>query len=65
MMQRAEDMAEMIHFERPVIDQRKTPEQNLAVLDRWAAELVNNLNLILARINRERTNGNNNENERG
>lgn len=50
-------MAEMIHFERPVIDQRKTPEQNLAVLDRWAAELVNNLNLILARINRERTDG--------
>ena len=46
-----------IHFDRPVIDVRKTPQENLAVLDRWAAELVNNLNLLVSKINAEGDDG--------
>lgn len=50
-------MADILHFERPYIDNRKTPEENMAVIDRWATELVNNLNIVLARINKELSNG--------
>lgn len=46
-------MAEVIHFQEPVIDPRRTPEQNLQVISRWAAELTQNLNLLQSRINKE------------
>lgn len=42
-----------IHFEKPYIDPRKTPEQNLATLDRWLSEFINNMNLVISKINRE------------
>lgn len=50
-------MAEVIHFQEPNIDVRLTPEQNLQVINRWAAELVRNLNLMQARNNKEQANG--------
>lgn len=44
-------------FERPALDSRKTPEENIAVLDRWAGELVMKLNIAFARVGNGGTNG--------
>ena len=37
-------------FERPYLDVAKTPEQNIAVLDRWSAETVILLNLLSRKV---------------
>ena len=41
-----------VYFERPVYDPKKTPEQNLAIMERWATETVNRLTLMVAQINK-------------
>ena len=41
-----------VFFERPVYDPAKSPEQNLAVFERWATELTNTLTLMVAQINK-------------
>lgn len=42
-----------IHFEKPHLDIRYTPQQNLQILDRWSEDLVNNLSLMIQEINKE------------
>lgn len=49
-------MAEVIHFQEPVIDPRRTPEQNLQIISRWAHDLVQNLNIMQSRMNKESSN---------
>lgn len=44
-----------IHFDRPVLNPNLKPEENIAVMDRWAAEMVNLLNYMVTQINREST----------
>lgn len=41
-----------VYFDRPVYDPARTPDQNLAMLERWAAETVNTLNFMVTQINK-------------
>ena len=57
-----------IRIERPTLN-RKTPEENLAIVDRWIADTSDKLNMFISNINRqleeERTNAGNNQNTTG
>jgi len=57
-----------IRIERPTLD-RKTPEENIALVDRWIADTSDKLNMFISDINRkleeERTNAGNNQNITG
>ena len=54
-----------IRIERPTLN-RSTPEENIAILDRWVADTSDKLNAFISNINRqleeERTNAGNNQN---
>ena len=41
-----------IRIERPTLN-RKTPEENLAVVDTWIADTADKLNEFISHINRE------------
>ena len=57
-----------IRIDRPTLD-RKTPEENIALVDRWIADTADKLNIFISDINRqleeERTNARNNQNTTG
>ncbi len=57
-----------IRIERPTLN-RKTPEENIALVDRWIADTSDKLNMFISDINRkleeERTNAGNNQNITG
>ena len=57
-----------IRIERPTLN-RKTPEENIAVIDRWIADTSDKLNMFISSVNRqieeERTNAGNNQNTTG
>lgn len=54
-----------IRIERPTLN-RKTPEENMAIVDRWIADTSDKLNMFISDINKrleeERTNAGNNQN---
>lgn len=54
-----------IRIERPTLN-RKTPEENLAVVDRWIADTSDKLNAFISNINKqleeESRNAGNNQN---
>lgn len=54
-----------IRIERPTLN-RKTPEENIAILDRWVADTSDKLNAFISNVNRqleeERTNAGNDQN---
>ena len=41
-----------IRIERPVLN-RKTPEENIALIDRWIADTADKLNQYIEQLNRE------------
>ena len=41
-----------IRIEKPVLN-RPTPEQNLAIVDRWIADTADKLNAFIAQVNKE------------
>jgi hypothetical protein len=57
-----------IRIERPTLN-RPTPEENIALVDRWIADTSDKLNMFISNINRqleeERTNAGNNQNTTG
>ena len=57
-----------IRIERPTLN-RKTPEENIALVDRWIADTADKLNIFISDVNRkieeERTNAGNNQNITG
>ena len=57
-----------IRIERPSLN-RPTPEENIALVDRWIADTSDKLNMFISNINRqleeERTNAGNNQNITG
>lgn len=57
-----------IRIERPTLN-RKTPEENIALVDRWIADTSDKLNIFISDINRkleeESTNAGNNQNITG
>lgn len=54
-----------IRIERPSLN-RSTPEENIALVDRWIADTSDKLNMFISNINRkleeESTNAGNNQN---
>lgn len=56
-----------IRIERPTLN-RNTPEENIALVDRWIADTSDKLNMFISNVNRqleeERTNAGNNQNTR-
>lgn len=54
-----------IRIERPTLN-RKTPEENMAVVDRWIADTADKLNAFISSVNRqleeESENAGNNQN---
>jgi hypothetical protein len=44
-----------ITFEKPIL--RGTPEQNIAVIDRWIADTVDKLNMLAKQQNKESDDG--------
>lgn len=40
-------------IEKPILD-RKTPEENIAIVDRWISDTADKLNFMLAKLERER-----------
>ena len=53
-----------IRIERPSLN-RKTPEENIALVDRWIADTADKLNAFISSVNRqleeERTNAGNDQ----
>ena len=47
----------MIRINKPKLDRRK-PEENLAIVERWINETADQLNVYLAQLEREIKNGN-------
>lgn len=47
-----------LRIDKPILD-KPTPEENLAVVDRWIADTADKLNYFIEQINREKgdTNG--------
>lgn len=46
-----------IRIDRPILD-RKNPEENIAIIDKWIAETADKLNYIINELNKERTDNN-------
>lgn len=42
-----------IRFDKPILN-RDTPEENLALVDKWIAETADKLNYVITQLNRER-----------
>lgn len=42
-----------IHINKPILN-RKTPEENLAIVDKWISETADMLNYYITQIERER-----------
>lgn len=42
-----------IRIDRPILD-KKTPEENIAVVDKWIADTADKLNYFIEQINIER-----------
>jgi len=42
-----------LRIERPKLD-RKSPEENLAIVDRWIADTADKLNIFIEEVNREK-----------
>lgn len=42
-----------LRIERPKLD-RKTAEENLAIVDRWIADTADKLNIFIEEVNREK-----------
>lgn len=56
-----------IRIERPTLN-RPTPEENIAIVDRWIADTSDKLNAFISNINKqteERNNAGNNQNTTG
>ncbi len=51
-----------IKIERPILN-GKTPEANLAIIDRWIADTADKLNFFIEQVNRERSNNGGNSND--
>lgn len=43
-----------IRIEKPILN-RPTPEENLALVDRWIADTADKLNFVITMLNRERS----------
>lgn len=43
-----------IRIDRPILD-KKTPEENIAVVDKWIADTADKLNYFIEQMNIERT----------
>lgn len=43
-----------IRIDRPILD-KKTPEENIAVVDKWIADTADKLNYFFEQMNTERT----------
>ena len=41
-----------IRIERPSLN-RRTPEENIAILDRWVADTADKLNMFISSVNKE------------
>lgn len=46
-----------IRIDKPILN-RKTPEENIALLDKWVSETADKLNYVITQINRERSGSN-------
>lgn len=49
---------DIINIEKPELN-RKRPEENLAILDKWLGETTEKLNFWIMQVTRELNNGNN------
>ena len=46
-----------LHIEKPKLN-RPTPEENLALVDKWIADTADKLNVLILQIQRERSKDN-------
>lgn len=44
-----------IRIDRPILD-KKNPEENIAIIDKWIADTSDKLNYFIEQINKERNN---------
>ena len=45
-----------IRIDKPMLN-KDTPEENMAIVDRWIADTADKLNYIIAQLNKEKENG--------
>jgi len=50
-----------IHIDRPILN-RKTPEENIALIDKWISETTDKLNILISDVNKERRDNNGSSN---
>jgi len=45
-----------VHIDKPILN-RKTPEENIALLDRWVSDTADKLNFFIEELNKEKEDG--------
>lgn len=46
-----------VHIDRPILNKNNSPEQNIAIIDRWISDTTDKLNYLIEELNKEKEDG--------